>query len=153
MKILHKTLAAAVVSASLMGATVLAEDTHPITGEQLADEQVFTYRALDESSSLDPQVVEDVDGSYIVRDLFEGLLNSDAEGNIVPGVAERWETDDNQTWTFYLRDTAKWSDGEPVTANDFVYAWRSAVDPEMASPYALYMSLMAMENVDAVLEG
>ncbi|MEP4548403.1 MAG: peptide ABC transporter substrate-binding protein [Saccharospirillum sp.] len=153
MKTLHKTLAAALVSASLAGTPVLAEDTHPVTGEQLADEQVFTYRALDESSSLDPQVVEDVDGSYIVRDLFEGLLNSDPEGNIVPGVAERWETDDNQTWTFYLRDDAKWSDGEPVTANDFVYAWRRAVDPELASPYAWYMSLMALENVDAVLEG
>lgn len=48
MKTLHKTLAAALVSASLAGTPVLAEDTHPVTGEQLADEQVFTYRALDE---------------------------------------------------------------------------------------------------------
>ncbi|MEX2320687.1 MAG: ABC transporter substrate-binding protein, partial [Saccharospirillum sp.] len=92
-----------------------AENAHPVTGETLADEQVFTYRALDESSSLDPQVVEDVDGSYIVRDLFEGLLNSDEQGNLIPGVAERYETEDNQIWTFHLRDNAKWSDGEPVT--------------------------------------
>lgn len=130
-----------------------AGDAHPVTGEPLADEQVFTYRALDESSSLDPQLVEDVDGSYIVRDLFEGLLNSDEQGNVIPGVAERYETEDNQTWTFHLRDDAQWSDGEPVTAQDFVYAWRRAVDPELASPYAWYMSLMALENVEAILDG
>lgn len=156
MKTLHKTLAATLVSASLVGVSgmALAEDRHPETGEVLAEEQVFTYRALDESSSLDPQVVEDVDGSYIVRDLFEGLLNSDAEGNLIPGVAERYESnDDNTVWTFYLRDNAKWSDGKPVTANDFVYAWKRAVDPELASPYAWYMSLMAIENVDAILDG
>ncbi|MEP4548404.1 MAG: peptide ABC transporter substrate-binding protein [Saccharospirillum sp.] len=126
---------------------------HPVTGETLAEEQVFTYRALDESSSLDPQLVEDVDGSYIVRDLFEGLLNSNEQGDLIPGVAERYETEDNQTWTFHLRDNAQWSDGEPVTANDFVYAWRRAVDPDLASPYAWYMSLMALENVEAILEG
>jgi len=156
MKTLHKTLAATLVSASLMGASgmALAEDRHPETGEMLAEEQVFTYRALDESSSLDPQVVEDVDGSYIVRDLFEGLLNSDEEGNLVPGVAERYESNaDNTVWTFYLRDEAKWSDGEPVTAQDFVYAWKRAVDPELASPYAWYMGLMSIENGEAIIAG
>jgi oligopeptide transport system substrate-binding protein len=129
------------------------DPTHPTTGETLADEQVFTYRALDESSSLDPQIVEDVDGSYIVRDLFEGLLNSDSNGNLIPGVARRYEVQDNRTWTFHLRDNARWSDGQPVTAGDFVYAWRRAVDPELASPYAWYMSLMALDNVDAILDG
>ena len=156
MKTLHKTLAATLVSASLMGASgmALAEDRHPETGEALAEEQVFTYRALDESSSLDPQVVEDVDGSYIVRDLFEGLLNTDADGNLVPGVAERYESnEDNTVWTFYLRDEAKWSDGEPVTAQDFVYAWKRAVDPELASPYAWYMGLMSIENGEAIIAG
>lgn len=128
--------------------------THPVTGEPLAAEQVFRYQALDEISSFDPQLVEDVDGSYVSRDLFEGLLNADKEGNPVAGVAERYESsNENQTWTFYLRDDAKWSDGETVTAGDFVYAWRRAVDPELASPYAWYMSLMALENVDAILAG
>ncbi len=129
-------------------------NTHPVTGAPLAEEQVFTYRALDESSSLDPQMVEDVDGSYIVRDLFEGLLNTDEQGNLVPGVAERYESaDDNQTWTFYLREDAQWSDGKPVTAQDFVYAWQRAVNPELASPYAWYMQLMAIENAEAIING
>lgn len=128
--------------------------THPVTGDPLAEKQVFTYRALDEPSSLDPQLVEDVDGSYIVRDLFEGLLNSDEEGHLVPGVAERYESENNnQTWTFYLREDAKWSDGEAVTASDFVYSWRRAVDPELASPYAWYMALMSVENSQAIIDG
>lgn len=56
-------------------------------GTQLAATQVFTYRVLDEFSSFDPQVVEDVNGSEVVRDLFEGLYNQNADGEIVPGVA------------------------------------------------------------------
>ena len=53
---------------------------HPVTGEMLADDQTFTYWALDEHSSIDPQIVEEVSGSDIIRDLFEGLLNQDADG-------------------------------------------------------------------------
>ena len=130
------------------------EEAHPVTGEALAEEQVFTYRALDEASSLDPQLVEDVDGSYIIRDLFEGLLNTDDQGNLVPGVAQRYESaNNNRTWTFYLREDAQWSDGQPVTAGDFVYAWRRAVDPELASPYAWYMQLMSLENAESIING
>lgn len=154
MQTLHKTLAAAVVSASLMGTTVLAEDTHPVTGEKLADEQVFKYQTIDEISSFDPQLVEDVEGSAVARNLFEGLLNADMAGNPSPGVAERYESnEDNTKWTFYLRDNAKWSDGKPVTAHDFVYAWKRASDPELGSPYSWYMSLMSIENVQAILDG
>ncbi|XOZ34860.1 peptide ABC transporter substrate-binding protein [Halomonadaceae bacterium KBTZ08] len=153
MKKLHKTLAATLVSISMLSTPGLAEDFHPETGVKLDEEQVFTYRALDESSSLDPQLVQDVDGSYIVRDLFEGLLNTDAEGNPEPGVAKRYESsDDNMTWTFYLRDDAKWSDGNPVTAHDFVYAWRRAVDPAVGSPYAWYMGLMGLKNGQAIID-
>ena len=98
--------------------------THPATGEPLADDQTFIYRVLDEHSSVDPQVVEDVTGAEIVRDLFEGLMNQDADGNLVPGVATGFEAnEDNTVYTFMLRDDAKWSNGDPVVAGDFVYAW------------------------------
>lgn len=123
-------------------------------GTKLAAEQVFTYRVLDEFSSFDPQVVEDVNGSEVVRDLFEGLYNQDAEGNNVPGVALSHEvSDDNMTYTFTLRDNAKWSDGTPVTAGDFVYAWQRAVDPELASPYSWYMELMSISNGAEIIAG
>lgn len=123
-------------------------------GTVLADTQTFTYRVLDEFSSFDPQVVEDVNGSEVVRDLFEGLYNQDASGAIVPGVAlSHTVSDDNMTYTFTLRDTAKWSDGKPVTAGDFVYGWQRAVDPELASPYAWYMELMSIQNGAAIIAG
>lgn len=124
------------------------------SGTTLAENQTFTYRVLDEFSSFDPQVVEDVLGSEVVRDLFEGLYNQDAAGNNVPGVAlSHTVSNENKTYTFTLRDDAKWSDGKPVTAGDFVYAWQRAVDPELASPYAWYMELMSVENGAAIIKG
>jgi oligopeptide transport system substrate-binding protein len=139
---------------TLVVAPAMAAGTHPITGEALADEQSFVYRILGEPSSLDPQTVEDVAGSDIIRDLFEGLFNQDEEGNLVPGVATRFEANADKTvYTFHLRDNAKWSDGNPVTAHDFVYAWRRAADPETASPYAWFMELMAIDNVTDVIGG
>lgn len=154
MKMLHKTLAATLVSASLIGTPALAEKTHPETGEALAAKQEFRYQTIDEIESFDPQLVEGVEGSRISRDLFEGLLNADMQGNPSPGVAERYEAnEDNSTWTFYLRNNATWSDGKPVTAHDFVYAWQRAADPKTGSEYSWYMSLMALENVDEILEG
>ena len=75
---------------------------HPDTGEKLSADQTFTYWALDEHSSIDPQIVEDVSGSDIIRDLFEGLLNQDADGNLVPGVAESWSANNaKDVYTFY----------------------------------------------------
>ncbi len=145
------------LAASLLGATMLTGAAYAATvqpGDTLAADQTFTYSGIDEISSLDPQIVEDVSGSAFVRDLFEGLLNQDADGNLVPGVATRYEvSDDKLTYTFYLRDNAKWSDGNPVTAGDFVYAWRRLVDPATASPYSWYGELMSVEGVGAVLAG
>ena len=120
----------------------------------LADEQIFTYRVLDELSSVDPQIVEDVTGSELVRDLFEGLLNQDEQGNLEPGVATKFEVnDDNTVYTFTLRDNAKWSNGDQVTANDFVYGWRRAADPELASPYQWYIELMSIANAAEIIKG
>jgi oligopeptide transport system substrate-binding protein len=145
---------AALMASTMLAGPVLAAGTHPVTGEALADDQTFTYRVLDEHSSVDPQVVEDVSGSEIVRDLFEGLMNQDAEGNLVPGVATGFTTNDEKNvYTFTLRDNAKWSNGDPVTANDFVYAWKRLVDPALASPYAWFGELMSIENAAAIIAG
>ena len=131
-----------------------AEEIHPLTGEVLADDQTFTYRLLDEHLPVDPQLVQDVSTSAMARDLFEGLFNQDEAGRIVPGVATRHEVNgDNTVYTFHLRSDAKWSDGRPVTAHDFVYAWRRAADPETASPYAWFIESMALENAGEVISG
>ncbi|MCP5036227.1 MAG: peptide ABC transporter substrate-binding protein [Rhodobacteraceae bacterium] len=146
--------AALMVSAFALASPALAAGTHPTTGEALADDQSFTYRVLDEHSSVDPQIVEDVSGSEIVRDLFEGLYSQDNQGVLVPGVALSHTTNEDKTvYTFTLRDNATWSDGKPVTAGDFVYAWRRLADPATASQYQWYMEVMAIANAGPVMAG
>ncbi len=149
-------LASAATLLVLTGGAVFAEShaTHPVTGEVLASDQTFTYQDIDESPSIDPGMVEDVAGNDIVRDLWEGLMSQDADGNLVPGVATGYtKSDDGLTYTFTLRDNAKWSNGEPVTAGDFVYAWQRAASPELASPYSWYLELMSIANVSEVIAG
>ena len=154
MNYLPKSLAVGFVLATFAASSVLAAGTHPVTGEALADDQTFTYSLLDEFTTADPQMVEDVSGSYFVRDLFEGLMNQDADGNLIPGVATGYTTNDaKDVYTFTLRDNARWSDGNPVTAHDFVYAWRRLADPATASPYSWFADIMALENVGAVMSG
>ena len=151
--ILRNSVAGLLCSTFITGAA-LAAGTHPVTGEPLADDQTFVYRVLDEHSSVDPQVVEDVSGAEIVRDLFEGLMNQDENGNLVPGVATGYTTNETKdVYTFTLRENAKWSNGDPVTAHDFVYAWKRAVDPALSSPYAWFMELMSIENAAEIIAG
>ncbi len=80
--------------------------------------------------TLDPHKSTTIVAGQLFIELWEGLTSFAADGAIVPGVAERWETSaDGLTWTFHLRGDAKWSDGSAVTAADFVFAWRRAVTP------------------------
>ena len=143
--------------ASTAIAVGLAASAHAASvpdGVTLADEQTYTFWLLDAIKSMDPQINTDVEGSDILRNLFEGLYNEDGDGNLTPGVAlDHTLSDDGLTYTFNLRDTAKWSNGEPVTAQDFVYSWRRLADPATASEYAWYMELMQVENAAAVIAG
>ena len=153
-KTLTSTLKAAAVIALTASAQAQAAGTHPVTGEALSDDQTFTYRLLDQFPTLDPQLNEEVAGFHVIRDLFEGLLSQDADGNLVPGVATSYVASDaNRTYTFALRKNAKWSNGDPVTAHDFVYAWRRAADPATASPYGWYVELTQMANAKDILAG
>lgn len=86
--------------------------------------------------SLDPHKTQGTWESRIVNDMLIGLTDNDAEGNVIPGMATSWETSpDGLVWTFHLRE-AKWSDGVPVTGEDFVYALRRIMDPKTAAEYA-----------------
>ncbi|HEY3516177.1 MAG TPA: peptide ABC transporter substrate-binding protein [Gammaproteobacteria bacterium] len=99
---------------------------------------------------LDSTRAKDSESYNILHTVMEGLLRYDVNSNLVPGVAERWEVDGNRA-TFWLRDTARWSDGKPVTAHDFVFAWRLAVDPATASDYAFL--LYPVRNGEAINRG
>jgi len=87
---------------------------------------------------------------FVLGHVMEGLTRYDRRGNLAPGVAERWELGDT-TAKFWLRKDAKWSNGDPVTAHDFVFAWRSAVDPNTASEYAFI--LYPVKNAEAINQG
>ena len=146
--------ATAVALAMTAAAQAQAAGTHPVTGETLSDNQTFTYRLLDQVPTLDPQLNEETSGFHVIRDLFEGLLSQDANGDLTPGVATHYAASDgNTTYTFTLRKDARWSNGDPVTAHDFVYAWQRAVDPATASPYGWYLELTEMVNAKEILAG
>ena len=88
----------------------------------------------------------------ILADLFEGLTAHDAAGRVVPGAAEGWTTsEDGLTWTFRLREDGRWSDGEPVTAADFVFSFRRLLDPATAASLAYF--LYAIDGAAAVNGG
>jgi oligopeptide transport system substrate-binding protein len=93
------------------------------------------HRHLTQSpNSLDPSFSADMPAYAVVDDLFEGLVRLDAAGNIVPGVAERWESStDGLQWRFHLRPQARWSNGQALTAADFVFSWRRMLDPQTGS--------------------
>lgn len=153
-KLKLKTVLSGVSLAVLMAFGQSAWAAKVPAGVALAEKQEVAIQESAEASTLDPQKMEGTGESLLARQLFEGLVNTDELDHIIPGVAERWESSaDYKTWTFHLRNTAKWSNGDPVTAHDFVYAWQRLVDPKTASPYAAYLNFMQMENVNDIIQG
>ncbi len=136
---------AAAVPLAASGTTLAAQDTHPETGEPLAETQVFKYRLLDQFPTIDPQLIEETAGGHVARQIFEGLLTQNADGTLRPGVATEWSSEDNQTWTFTLRDNAKWSNGDPVTAHDFVYTFHRSIE----APQSYIPLLMPFVDIDS----
>ncbi len=128
-----------------------AADVPP--GTVLAEKQVLVRHIKDEPASLDPAKAVGLPEIQVIRDLFEGLVNQDEKGNLIPGVATRWQSNDNRVWTFTLRDNARWSDGTPVTAEDFVYSWRRLVDPKTTSPFAWFAALTGIANAQNIIDG
>ncbi|MTK09759.1 MAG: peptide ABC transporter substrate-binding protein [Hungatella sp.] len=106
-----------------------------------------------EVASMDPQIATDGTSFEVIADTTDGLYELDADGNPVPALAESVDKSaDGLTLTYHLRD-AKWSNGTPVTAKDFVFAWRRAVNPVTASEYAFIVGIAGIKNADAVSSG
>ena len=122
-------------------------------GALLASQQTIVRHIKDEPASLDPMKAVGLPEIQVMRDLFEGLTSQDAKGQIVPGVAESWSSNDNKIWLFTLRKDARWSDSSPVTAQDFVYSWQRLVDPKNSSPFAWFAALSGIENAEAITKG
>ncbi len=104
--------------------------------------------------SLDPQQATDGTSFEVIADYTDGLMQMDKDGKAVPALAESYEvSSDGLTWTFHLRD-AKWSNGDPVTAADFVFGWQRAADPAVASEYAYMLSdIGQIKNAADIISG
>jgi oligopeptide transport system substrate-binding protein len=116
-----------------------------------AGERCLTYGNGAEPVSLDPAKIDGVWEQVIVSQLQVGLTDRDPANNVIPAMATSWQTSaDGLSWTFHLRD-AQWSDGTPVTADDFVFAMRRVLDPKTAS-YSAFL-LFPLKNATAVNTG
>ncbi len=122
------------------------------SGTELAADQTLRIGNGAEPQTLDPHRAEGIPASNVLRDLFEGLVNGAPDGSLVPGVAKRWNvSEDGLIYTFYLRDDARWSNGDSVTAADFVFSLRRSVDPATLSHYSSVLE--PIENAAAVVAG
>lgn len=105
-----------------------------------------------EPESLDPHKISSNQSESVLRDMGEGLISYGADGSLKPGVARSWEVaEDGLTITFHLRPEARWSNGNTVTASDFVFAFRRLTDPQTAAPYAEFLS--GIENSSDIVKG
>ena len=114
------------------------------------ENQVITIALTQEPPQMNSMKATDQVSGMIIGHVMEGLTRYDRRGRVVPGVAERWEMN-GQKATFWLRDNALWSDGKPVTAHDFVFAWQTALKPETASEYSFIF--YSIKNARAINKG
>lgn len=115
--------------------------------------QVLNLVLSSDIPSMNSALATDLVSFEMYENVMEGLYRLDKDTKPVPALAEGdpKETDGGKTWTIKLRKDAKWSNGDPVTANDFVYAWRNVVDPKTASEYAFIM--YDIENAQEINKG
>lgn len=141
--VLRLLLAAALLGLMGCGPPYVAKLAHPV--------DVLNRGNGADVSSLDPDYITGNWEAYVVGDCLIGLTTEGQDGSPIPGAAIGWETSpDGKTWTFHLRDHV-WSDGVPVSAEDFVFAWRRILDPKIAAPYGYYLYLV--RNAQAVNAG
>jgi oligopeptide transport system substrate-binding protein len=118
------------------------------------EEAVLKWNIRSEPKTIDPQLNSAADGGYIINNTFEGLMRETKDGKLEGAMAESYEvSDDGLTYTFKIRD-AKWSDGQPVKAQDFVYAWKRALDPNLVpEPSEYAFQLFYIKGAQDAYEG
>lgn len=137
-------------------APAAAGDAAPADTAAAADgDKVLNVMVEVEVESLDPQVATDGTSFEVIANYTDGLTQMDADGAAVPAIAESWDvSEDGTVYTFHLRQDANWSNGEPVTADDFIFAWQRAVDPALASEYSyMFSQIGQVKNAAAIIAG
>jgi len=120
--------------------------------ERATKQGILLFGNEAEPKGLDPHLVTGFVEQRILQALFEGLTTLDNQLNVKPGVAKSWEiSDDKKVYTFHLNPNAKWSNGDPVTSQDFLFAWRRILTRRLGSKYA-YM-LFCIKNAEAYYDG
>lgn len=122
--------------------------------ESREGEKVLRFLNPDEIRTMDPSLATDETSFIYLGATMEGLYRLGEDGSTVPGIATHHDvSEDGLTWTFHLREDAVWENGDPVTAHDFVYSWRRAVDPATGSEYGGLMMNGVIKNATAVNNG
>lgn len=138
------------------GETPKGDSTSSMTSEEkpLAETQELRLTAASEIPSMDTAIATDLTSFTVMNNVFEGLYELGPDSKPVLGVAEEKPeiSKDGKTYTFRIRKDAVWSNGEAVSADDFVYAWQKVVDPETASGYA-YMYDGLIQNATKIING
>ncbi len=130
---MKKRVLAAVLALAMLAGVLVGCGSSPA---QTSSKENVNVVVGSEPDTLDPGLNNSVDGATYIQHLFDGLTKQDKDGKTVPAVAEKWDVSaDGLKYTFHLRNT-QWSDGKPVKASDFEYAWKRALDPKIASEYA-----------------
>lgn len=151
-KIRLKKILAMILLTALVGSTFLGCGSTENTVSSGNVEQKIVYNIDANPKTIDPQLNSAVDGSKVIRNTFEGLMREIENGEVENGIAEGYEvSEDGLVYTFHIRDNAKWSDGEDVTAKDFEYAWKRALNPNTAAEYAY--QLFYIKNGEAYNKG
>ena len=122
------------------------------SAQNRAPKDELRYDLETEPPSLDWSIATDNASIMVLTNLNEGLTRYDKNLNAIPAIAESWDiSPDGKKYTFHLRRSARWSDGKPVTAQDFVYSWQRLVNPATAAEYAYFLYLV--KNAQAINSG
>lgn len=134
----------------LLGVQGCEEPKQEIQAEVERPNDLLTRAIYSGKLQLDPHFAKVTADAAPVRDLLEGLMQYDAKGNIVTGVARSHFSDDGKSWLFILDENARWSNGQAVTAGDFVASWQRLAEPHSGSPFSGYLSEMRVKNAAAI---
>ncbi|AJI48062.1 peptide ABC transporter substrate-binding protein [Francisella philomiragia] len=137
------------ILSSLISVLILAscsndsdKNTDPYAGQLTKDNNQLVVNIGSDMPSIDPQQSSDNSSSRVIEDIFEGLVDYNQKSEVIPTGASSWKiSKDGKTYIFYLRKNAKWTNGDPVTADDYVYSYRRSVTPEtLTRAYASYFN-------------
>ncbi|MBR2991457.1 MAG: peptide ABC transporter substrate-binding protein [Solobacterium sp.] len=137
-----------------LGLMIGCGSTADVPETESAGSETITIAFANDITTMDQSMATDSASFDMLSLCMSGLTQYDADGEVAGDLAETWDiSEDGLTWTFHLREGIKYSDGTPITADDFVYSWRRLADPETGSEYAYILDSLHIVNADAVYLG